>query len=246
MERYIHDTYTHNLETSGDVVEILYKALKPASVVDIGCGTGTFLRHFKNLGVSKVLGIDGPWANKTLLRENLDDREFREMNLEQPINLNEKFDLAVCVEVAEHIDEKYSDDLITSLTRLSDIIAFSAAIPGQDGQNHVNEQWIDYWVAKFDKHGYIACDVIRPIIWDNKRVQWWYKQNMFLAYRKGLPFNISAFHAFGTGKEIKSYVHPDNYTAKTKWLEDILHSRQSLPFYVKQVYKKVKGGGKQK
>src|SRR5882757_4106362 len=104
MERYVHDTHTHNLVSPSEIVSILGKSLSPKSVVDVGCGTGTFLHEFKKQGVRKVLGIDGPWANKELLAANLEQHEFQEKNLEEPIRLNEKFDLAVCVEVAEHLD----------------------------------------------------------------------------------------------------------------------------------------------
>ncbi|HTI91477.1 MAG TPA: class I SAM-dependent methyltransferase [Puia sp.] len=239
MEKYIHDSYTHSLDSPAEIVGILYQAFKPASVIDIGCGTGTFLHQFKKEGAGKVLGIDGSWVNRTLLHQNLEENEFREMNLEGPISIGEKFDLAVCVEVAEHLDAAFADPLIESLTKLSDIIVFSAAIPSQDGQNHVNEQWIGYWATKFNRHGYITCDVIRPLIWNNPKVQWWYKQNMFLAYKESAGFDPAVLGSASISDGINNYIHPDNYLHKTKRLEDIMQGRHPLSFYLKQVIKKL-------
>lgn len=238
MERYVHDVETHNLASPAEIVGILGRALNPKSVVDIGCGTGTFLHQFKKAGVDRVLGIDGPWVNRELLAANLDSNEFREKNLEEPINLGEKFDLAVCVEVAEHLDEKYADALITSLTGLSNVILFSAAIPYQDGQNHLNEQWMNYWAQKFDAHGYASRDLIRPMIWNNGKIQWWYRQNIFLVYNRQAPPDLRLLEEYqGTG--INSYVHPDLYLKKSKRLEEILTGRQSFLFYIKLIVKKL-------
>jgi SAM-dependent methyltransferase len=238
MERYVHDSYTHNHASPNEIVRIIGNSLNPESIVDVGCGIGTFLNEFKKQGVKRVLGIDGPWANKELVALNLEKDEFLERNLEEPIMLNQKFDLAICVEVAEHLDARYSDILINSLVGLSNIVLFSAAIPYQEGQNHVNEQWINYWVKKFDEHGYRSFDLLRPICWDNEKIQWWYRQNMFLVINKNTPLPAGFF----TGNEvpgINSYVHPDLYLKKTKQLNDILSGEQNFRFYIKLIVKKL-------
>jgi hypothetical protein len=62
---------------------------------------------------------------------------------------------------------------------------FSAAVPGQTGDGHVNEQWPDYWIDKFKQQGYSFADIIRPAVWENEDVLWWYAQNTFLFFRDG-------------------------------------------------------------
>jgi hypothetical protein len=103
------------------------------------------------------------------------------VNLEEPIRLDRTFDLAICLEVAEHLAPSAADTLVASLAALSRIIIFSAATWKQGGQNHLNEQPFSYWKEKFEEKGYTIIDYFRPVFWNEEKVQWWYKQNMFLA-----------------------------------------------------------------
>ena len=91
-----------------------------------------------------------------------------------------RYDLAVCLEVAEHLPESSASDLVRTLTTLAPIVLFSAAIPGQGGVGHINERWPSYWKSRFEEHGFQRLDPIRPHIWKNRRVHWWYRQNIFL------------------------------------------------------------------
>jgi hypothetical protein len=89
----------------------------------------------------------------------------------------------VSLEVAEHLPESSADTFIESLVAHGDVILFSAAVPGQGGQHHINEQWPEYWQQKFAKHGFYFHDTIRPLIWNNEKVNWWYRQNIFIINR---------------------------------------------------------------
>jgi 2-polyprenyl-3-methyl-5-hydroxy-6-metoxy-1,4-benzoquinol methylase len=187
--KYVHTKELHNDQSPKEIVPLLMSFFSPQSVIDIGCGTGTFLKEFKKNGVKNVIGYDGTWVNQSLLNENLDESEFTTCNLEEPLSFDKKFDLAVCLEVAEHLAEKSADMLISNLTEASDVIVFSAAIPGQGGQNHVNEQWLEYWQVKFEAKGYVIDDVIKPLIWNNDNIDYWYKQNMVVARKSGYTYN---------------------------------------------------------
>ncbi|TNE67594.1 MAG: hypothetical protein EP335_01445 [Alphaproteobacteria bacterium] len=153
------------------------------SVVDIGCGTGAWLSVFKGMGVSKVQGVDGgsvPESHFLIERD-----EFRSHSLTEPLDLGEKFSLAMSLEVAEHLEEEYAAQFVALLCGASDVVLFGAAIPGQGGHNHVNERWPSYWCALFADQGYRVVDTIRPVIWGDTRVEWWYRQNTFLFVREG-------------------------------------------------------------
>jgi hypothetical protein len=91
-----------------------------------------------------------------------------------------RYDLAVCLEVAEHLPESSAADLVRALTAFAPVVLFSAAVPGQGGVGHINEQWPAYWKGLFEQHGFYRRDPIRPRIWTNERVHWWYRQNIFL------------------------------------------------------------------
>jgi SAM-dependent methyltransferase len=148
------------------------------SAVDIGCGVGTWLSVLKEKGVDRIQGIDGSWVDKTYLQ--IPKECFLEHDLSQKIELSEKFDLAISLEVAEHLPSSSASDFVDSLTKLSDFVLFSAAIPFQGGVGHINEQWPSYWIALFEKRGYTAVDLIRRRIWDDRHILMWYKQNILL------------------------------------------------------------------
>ncbi len=176
--KYIHEEAIHNLASPQKIVPEVIKLLNPKSVIDVGCGIGTFLAVFEKCGIADYLGVDGDWVvrDQLLIRKE----HFRAIDLEKEFDLGRSFDLVVCLEVAEHVAESSSDPFVKSLINHGRMILFSAAIKHQGGQNHVNEQNFDYWQRKFRKHGYYFYDVFRPIFWNSVDVQWWYKQNMFL------------------------------------------------------------------
>ena len=105
---------------------------------------------------------------------------FSAVDIERPIVLDRRFDLAICLEVAEHISERHTASLVESLVSLAPVVVFSAAIPGQSGVNHVNERWQDYWASQFESRDYAILDCLRPFIWSDASVQWWYAQNVLV------------------------------------------------------------------
>ena len=175
--KYKHSAKLHNLESPRAVIPVITSLLKPKSIVDFGCGLGSWLRVFKDSGIDKILGLDGDWVDRTKIETSVIDN-FKEVDLEKEIKLKEKFDLAISLEVAEHLHKESADIFIENLTNASDIIVFSAAVPMQGGQNHINEQPLTYWVNLFDKYNYKFYDIIRGRIWNMDNVFWWYKHNM--------------------------------------------------------------------
>ena len=188
---YIHKEEIHNEQSATQVVPLIMKLTRPSSVLDVGCGIGTWLKVFSDNGINDLMGIDGDYVDRDLLFKYIEAKNFLPKNLSKPFDLGRKFDLAISLEVAEHLPESSADSFVASLAAHSDTIIFSSAIPGQDGQNHLNEQWPVYWQKKFSELGYQFYDVIRPWIWYNEKVQWWYRQNMFLATKK--EFDLTLF-----------------------------------------------------
>lgn len=152
--------------------------VRPASVLDVGCGQGIWLREFKRNGVTRALGMDGDYVDRNRLAIEVD--EFLAVDLERPLPVAEPFDLAVCLEVAEHLSENAAGALVASLTSAAPVIVFSAAIPGQRGTNHINLQWPEYWAARFRDAGFLAFDPIRPRVRSNAAVELWYRQNLVI------------------------------------------------------------------
>ena len=216
MTKYKHEEHVHNLESPNQIVPEIIKLLAPKSVVDVGCGIGTFLNVFKKNHVQDVLGIDGSWVNRDLLHKHISEEEFKECNLEEPIQLEKKYDLALSLEVAEHLSEKSAKAFVKSLVNAGKVVVFSAAIPSQGGQNHINEQWLSYWETLFLENGYVLHDVIRPILWDNPKIFCWYKQNMVLFGPKHIDFKTEVTYC-----PIKNIVHPELFAIKVKIADEL-------------------------
>ncbi|HEX9242797.1 MAG TPA: class I SAM-dependent methyltransferase [Anaeromyxobacter sp.] len=174
------------------------------SVVDFGCGSGTWLAEFSVCGVSRVTGLDfGEGTSEYMFIPR--DR-FRVADLSRPVRDVPRHDLAMSIEVAEHLPESSARGFVESITSASDLVMFSAAIPLQGGHNHVNERWPGYWIALFRECGYRCHDVLRPMIWDDKRVEWWYRQNLLLFVREGIAMPaLEGLPTFG-GRDL---VHPE-------------------------------------
>lgn len=231
MIKYLHEELLHNLDSPNEIVPELIKIINPKSVVDVGCGIGTFLHCFKDKGVKEILGLDGKWANKDLLFKNILPSEFIEVNLENKIEIEKKFDLVVSLEVAEHISEKSANMFVENLVNLGEVILFSAAIPGQGGQNHINEQWLTYWEEVFLKHDYILKDVLRPIFWNNNKIFWWYKQNMVLFTPKDFKIELSLDEM---PSEIRNIVHYECFEENTSQ-----NFFSNLYLNIKQIFKQI-------
>ncbi|MGN6617281.1 MAG: methyltransferase domain-containing protein [Ilyomonas sp.] len=241
--KYMHSFRDHNLDAPREIVPHLIKIFKPVSVVDVGCGIGTFLKCFIDNGVSEIVGIDGPWVDRTKLF--IPEKHLMMMNLEERFSLDRRFDMALCLEVAEHLSESAADTLVNNLTTLSDLIIFSAATVNQGGQNHLNEQHVNYWIDKFSKEGFVFYDVFRRFFWNNSKVNWWYKQNMFLVMNQSIDvgsFNFNLPHF----TDIQEYIHPELFDLQAKSLkgvkrklDHIQQGKASRKLYAKIIKKKL-------
>ncbi len=167
-----------SLKSATVILGILYENFQPISVVDFGCGVGAWLAAAESLGSKQLTGMDGNW----IIPENLMSQSIRFLPTEFSSSFSSpgKFDLALSVEVAEHFECQHAERFVRCLCEASAVVVFGAAIPGQGGVNHVNEQWQSYWIDLFAQRGYECFDLFRPQVWNNQDVDWWYRQNTFL------------------------------------------------------------------
>lgn len=148
-----------------------------SSVVDFGAGRGSWLRAAHCRGASKLAGWEHPVcaAEPRFLEAQY---TFRDLN--ESCVVQERYDLAICVEVAEHLNPARAEPLIDDICRASDAVIFSAALPRQLGDGHVNCRPHSYWISLFEQRNYSCLDVFRSQLWHNNEVDPWYRQNCFL------------------------------------------------------------------
>jgi SAM-dependent methyltransferase len=203
------------------------------SAIDVGCGVGTFLAEFASHGVNLTLGVDGDHVERGMLRIAPD--QFLARDLGERLKLEQRFDLAISLEVAEHLPAARARSFIADLAALSDVILFSAAIPGQGGTFHLNEQWQDYWAAEFQTIGYRAIDAIRPQIWALDEVEPWYRQNTILYVNSvGLDRNPGLQNLQASALALLRVVHPQTWIGHSGPKQSLRKVWQSIPVLIRK------------
>ncbi len=244
QKNYNRQFYNSQLTQSGSsanyIVPIINSWFKPKTVVDVGCGVGAWLEVWKiQSNICEIKGLDARFIDKSLMRIDIEN-EFIESDLNNELPKLKRFDLAMCLEVAEHLEEKRANTFVEDLTKLSDIIVFSAAIPGQEGTQHINEQFLKYWISKFSHHNYKCFDVLRPIIWDVDTVAWWFRQNIvvFVRDEASLEIDLNAKQSFNCFDLVQKDLlqHKDNEYKKLLNKEG--RAKKNLRKLIKRFYHK--------
>lgn len=234
---FFDDQQSQSYKSAQIILPFVNEWVKPNSVIDVGCGVGAWLSACKSLGIEELTGLDGNYVSQEQLLISKD--QFIVTDLENKIVVNTTYDLAICLEVGEHLSNKRAESFIYDLCNLSDIILFSAAVPGQEGTLHINEQYPDYWIDLFSKNDFECFDCLRPLFWKNNEVQFWYKQNIMLFMSK------KKINRFAFLKELQTFngnniTHPDllNYkTAKLKYYESVLSNPfKTIRYFFSKMY----------
>ena len=225
-----------SLKSAEIIVPMIINEFNPKSVIDVGCGIGSWLSVFNKNGVTDYIGIDTEFINSESLKIPKD--RFMKFDICKPVNINRKFDLAISLEVAEHIPEEFIDIYIDSLTNLSDLILFSGAIPlqGDIKMGHINEKWISLWIKLFSDKNYEAFDFLRDKIWDNINIEPWYIQNILLFVKRDNKEFIKLSEKYKKDK-ILNLIHPRFYLINNFWKE--IKSSNYDTEAVKSKYKKL-------
>ncbi len=191
------------------------------SVVDFGCGVGTWLRAFQLAGAAEILGLEGPWVRSQPLEIPPELVHF--VDLATFPLLTRRYDLALCLEVCEHLTEDAAEGVIRKVCSAAEVVLFSAAVPGQPGTGHVNCHWQSYWAERFARQGFVANDVVRPRFWRDPEVLYFYQQNAILYTAEGRTEGLEALlsaPSWSTPPGVADLVHPE-------LLESALERQQS-------------------
>jgi hypothetical protein len=183
------------------------------SAVDVGAGVGPWLAVARQHGIADILALEGPWVRE--LAAAIPAESYAFSDLGRPLAIGRRFELCLCLEVAEHLPPTGAGQLVDNLVGLSDVILFSAAIPCQGGRHHLNEQWPAYWADLFAARDYTLWDGLRWSIWQDARIPYWYRQNLLVfvdSKRSGLHQALTTlpYAAFMPASPC-ACVHPAKY-----------------------------------
>ena len=163
------------------VVPLVKRLLSPKSVIDVGCGTGTWLSAFAESGIRDYVGVEGNHFPTGMLE--IPAENYVSFDLTRPYACDRTFDLVVSLEVAERLPSQCAVPFVQSLVALGSAVLFCAATPRQRGTHHISEQWQDYWAALFRRHDCQAIDSIRNEVWRSDRPR---KAKELAIWREGL------------------------------------------------------------
>ena len=200
-----------SIRSARKILKLLAQHYDFSSVLDVGCGIGTWLSACEETGIHDVFGVDGEYIRPDRLL--IPNEKFQAVDLNQRFDLDRKFDLVMSLEVAEHLSSDNADAFVTSITSHGDAVLFSAAIPRQGGTHHINEQWSEYWLSLFESKGFEAVDFIRDVIWNDAEIPFWYRQNICFFRRSSQNKNILPSME---RTSFPSRVHPYLYIKKVK------------------------------
>jgi SAM-dependent methyltransferase len=233
------------------LVPMIIDLVRPESVIDVGCGVGSWLVVFQEAGVVDVLGVDGEHLDRQYLR--VAPEKVISANLGNRLELPRRFDLALCLEVAGYIRAECAENLIRTLTDAAPVVFFSAPIPFQDNEEiQPNQQWHEYWAQLFAQQDFVPIDCVRKEIWHNNDIAWWYRQNAILYAHKDYVANnerLRLARERNLGLPMR-LVHPEHYLLVRSELQKGLLSRaleglrsqlvQVLPSGVKSAIRKLR------
>jgi cyclopropane fatty-acyl-phospholipid synthase-like methyltransferase len=167
-------------KTSAEVMaRSLIAEFRPKTLVEFGCGAGALLAEFKTGGVD-VLGLEYSDAGLRLCKER--QLNVRKFDLTRD-SIADRFEIAASIEVAEHLPAAFADRLVQVVSGAAPLVVFTAATPGQGGNEHVNEQPHEYWIEKFRNRDMEFDEAVSERIradWKTKDVIWWFHQNLMI------------------------------------------------------------------
>jgi SAM-dependent methyltransferase len=171
-----------SLVSARSVAPIVLRDLRPSSILDVGCGAGAWIAAYAESGVDDIVGVDADYVRPDQLL--FDASRFHAIDVAGVFRMGRSFDMVQCLEVAEHLDPAASETLVDNLVAHAPVVLFSAAPPGQGGENHINERPYEYWRDLFQGYGYTLFDFLRPQILFRRSIEHWYRYNMLMFARE--------------------------------------------------------------
>ena len=183
---YLDEIRSPSTVAARRILPLLLERFEINSVLDVGCGTGAWLAVAREMGANRLTGVDATWAEDWLDEDGMigsRDFDFVEHDLRERLKLDDRFDLAMSLEVAQHFTDARAASFVEDLCATAPRVLFSSAVPLQYPPLEsimINNRWQSYWAGHFADCGYLPMDVIRPVIWNDDVIPDYYRQNMLV------------------------------------------------------------------
>lgn len=172
-------------KSSIHLADIIFKRFQPKRVIDLGCGTMSFANRMSELGVKRVVGVDGSKFNK----EFAGGAKYLAHNLAEPFPESRKFDLVTSWDVFEHLPESAEPVIAKTVRRLSSKWLIVSIDPSSWGRHHLNCKPTGHWRKLFEKAGFVFKKSLtkklqKEILADSRITSHWYARNLSVFRRK--------------------------------------------------------------
>jgi SAM-dependent methyltransferase len=158
------------------------------SVIDIGCGVGSYLEGHVRSGVTKVRGLEYNYKSAVGYFPDILKPHISYADATKPLDINDKFDCAWSVEVAEHIMPSGTEQFIDNLTSLTEnYILLTAAPPGQSGTGHIKLREKQFWIDAIKAKGFDYLEDEVKVLqeeWKKLGAEWYITKNVMLFKKK--------------------------------------------------------------
>jgi hypothetical protein len=121
---------------------------KVESVIDFGAGDGWWPKAFHDLGAKAVAVELFEEAREYIPPQVI----FFQHDLREPLWLNSRAQLTICLEVAEHLPQSSIGVFTETLVKhTKSTLLFSAARPGQPGTGHITMKDQGWWRERIER-----------------------------------------------------------------------------------------------
>lgn len=130
-------------------IGMFFKTQKASTVLDLGCGLGTYVQVLRRAGI-RADGVDGN-PHTAELSGGL--CSVVDLTLQQDLG---RYDWVLSLEVGEHIPAEFQEAFLDNVTHHAEKgVILSWAIPGQGGRGHVNCRENGWVVSSMAVRGFL-------------------------------------------------------------------------------------------